>query len=298
MYSDSGSYFNSSMLFKASILTISFTTFYFYKTGKQFKFSPLSSQKTDTATAVVAEKPVLKKKRKTIYLTFDDGPDKGTKTVYNILKEEQVPATLFIVGEHVYGSTTQQNMYDSLKACNYFEMANHSYSHAFKNRFDKFYSEPDSAVVDFERSADSLHFSTNIVRTPGRNIWRTNSIKSTDIKLSATAADSLYSKGFTAVGWDVEWHYNKYQRLVQTDSEILTMIDSAFAKKQTKTANHLVLLAHDRTFKTAEDSTSLRNFIVRIKKEDVYSFAVISQYPGLTKDSLEKKHLGTTALTK
>ncbi|MFN0081292.1 MAG: polysaccharide deacetylase family protein [Ferruginibacter sp.] len=289
MESDSGSYFNSSMLFKASILTISFTTFYFYKTGKQFKFMPLSAQKTDTATAVIAEKPVLKKKRKTIYLTFDDGPDKGTKTVYNILKEEEIPATLFIVGEHVNGSSTQQNMYDSLKACNYFEIANHSYSHAFNNRFDKFYSEPDSAVLDFERSADSLHFSTNIVRTPGRNIWRTNNIKSTDIKLSETAADSLYSKGFIAVGWDLEWQYNNEQRLVQTDSEMLIMIDSAFAKKQTKTVNHLVLLAHDRTFKTMEDSTSLRNFIMRMKKQEVYDFAVISQYPRLLKDSLQRK---------
>ncbi|MCY7291231.1 MAG: hypothetical protein LH615_03525, partial [Ferruginibacter sp.] len=155
--------------------------------------------------------------------------------------------------------------------------------------FNKFYSEPDSAVKDFKRSADSLHFSTHIVRTPGRNIWRTHGIKSTDIKLSATTADSLYSKGFTAVGWDVEWHFNNAQRLVQTDSEMVNIIDSAFAKKQTKTVNHLVLLAHDRTFNISDDSASLHNFIIRLKKKDEYEFAVISGYPGLVKDTLNSK---------
>lgn len=289
MDSDSGSYFNSSMLFKASILTISFTTIYFYKTGKQFNVSPSALAKPDTVVTVTATKPMVKKKKKTIYLTFDDGPDKGTRIVYNILKQEATPATLFIVGEHVYGSRTQQNMYDSLKACNYFELANHSFSHAFRNNFNKFYSEPDSAVQDFERSADSLHFSTGIVRTPGRNIWRTNDIKSTDIKLSTTTADSLYRKGFTAVGWDVEWHFNDAQRLVQTDSEMVNMIDSAFAKKRTKTADHLVLLAHDRTFKTTEDSASLRRFIVRLKKREDFEFNVISKYPNLVKDTLNSK---------
>ena len=285
---DSGSYFNSSMLFKASILTISFTTIYFYKTGKQLNIQPVAVQQKEPLAVVVIKPQIVKKKKKTIYLTFDDGPGKGTKVVYNILKQEEIPATLFIVGEHVYDSRTQQNMYDSLKACNYFELANHSYSHAFKNNFNKFYSEADSAVHDFVRSADSLRFTTSIVRTPGRNIWRTNNIKSTDIKLSTATADSLYSKGFTAVGWDVEWHFNDEQRLVQTDSEMVNMIDSAFAKKRTKTSDHLVLLAHDRTFKTTDDSASLHRFILRLKKRSEYEFAVISNYPGLDKDSLRR----------
>ena len=76
---------------------------------------------------------------------------------------------------------------------------------------------------------------------------------------------------------------------MQTDSEMINIIDSAFAKKQTKTINHLVLLAHDRTFKTTDDSASLHHFIQLLKKKDEYEFAVISQYPGLLKDSLNRK---------
>ena len=227
--------------------------------------------------------------KKTIYLTFDDGPDKGTKTVLDILKEEQIPATLFIIGQHVYGSRLQQQIYDSIKGCNYFEIANHSYSHAFRNRFNTFYSEPDSAVHDFERCEDSMHFTSNIIRTPGRNIWRTQNITSTDMKASEVTADSLYSKGFTAVGWDVEWHYDNDQKLIQTDSEMVNIIDSAFAHNKTKTYGHLVLLAHDRTFKTCDDSVRLRKFITALKQKDEYDFEVVSRYPGLTKDTITVK---------
>ena len=87
----------------------------------------------------------------------------------------------------------------------------------------------------------------------------------------------------------MEWHFNDAQKLVQTDSEMINIIDSAFAKKQTKTPNHLVLLAHDRTFKLSDDSASLHHFIQHLKKKDEYEFVVISEYPGLLKDSLNRK---------
>ena len=289
MDSDQSGYFNSSMLFKASIITLSFTAIYFYKTERQFNFMKMPVAKNDSVVTTPVKQPIAKKKRKTIYLTFDDGPDKGTKTVMDILKDESIPATLFIIGEHVYGSKLQQQIYDSLKGCNYFEIANHSYTHALENRFNKFYSEPNITVEDFQRCSDSLHFSTNIIRTPGRNIWRTQNISCTDIKTSSAAGDSLYSKGFTAVGWDVEWHYNANQTLVQSDTEMVHEIDSAFAHSNTKTAGHLVMLAHDRTFKTCNDSLSLRRFVTALKHKNEYDFEVVSKYPGLTKDTVCSK---------
>ncbi len=289
MDSDQSGYFNSSMLFKASIITLSFTAIYFYKTERQFKVMKMPVAKNDSIVTAPVKQPIAKKKRNKIYLTFDDGPDKGTKTVMDILKDEQIPATLFIIGEHVYGSKLQQQIYDSVKGCNYFEIANHSYTHALENRFNKFYSEPNITVEDFQRCSDSMHFSTNIIRTPGRNIWRTQNISSTDIKTSSAAGDSLYSKGFTAVGWDVEWHYNANQTLVQSDTEMVHEIDSAFAHSNTKTAGHLVLLAHDRTFKTCNDSLSLRRFVTALKQKNEYDFEVVSRYPGLTKDTVSSK---------
>jgi peptidoglycan-N-acetylglucosamine deacetylase len=288
MDADPEGYFNSSMLFKATILTISFTTFYFYRQGKPIFTMDKTMAKKDTLAKVDNSKPAAKKKKKTIYLTFDDGPCKGTKTVLAILKQGQVPATLFIIGEHVYGSKTQLAIYDSAKACSLLLIANHSYTHAFENKFYKFYNQPDITTNDFKRCADSLHFTSNIIRTPGRNIWRTASISSTDLKASAAAGDSLYSKGFRAIGWDVEWNFNDAQRLVQTDTEMLKIIDSVFAHKETKTNNHLVVLAHDRTFLHADDSTKLLHFISALKKKDEYDFEMVSQYPEQIKDTTTK----------
>ena len=198
-------------------------------------------------------------------------------------------ATLFIIGEHVYGSKEQLAIYDSLKESSLIEIANHSYTHAFENKFYKFYSLPNDAAQDFKRCADSLHFTNNIIRTPGRNIWRTENIHSTDLKASTAAGDSIQSSGFTAVGWDMEWHFTNTQRLVEDDSEMVKNIDSAFARNETKTKNHLVLLTHDRTFAKPEDSAKLHRFITALKVKDEYDFEMVSEYPGLTKDAIAEK---------
>jgi len=277
---DSGGYLNNSTIFKTSVLTIAFSSFYFYRTEKHFSNFKQPLAETDTVVTVSKKELRPVKKKKTIYLTFDDGPNKGTRNVMRIVKQENIPVTLFVIGEHVYGSRYQSAIYDSVSNDELFEIANHSYTHAFENRFDKFYAVPDSAVKDFIRCADSLQLTSRIIRTPGKNIWRTDSISSTDIKRSTAAADSLQSKGFRAVGWDLEWHFNDQQRLVQSMDQMLNEVDSVFTNNKTKTVDHLVLLAHDQVYANSEDSASLQNFIIRLKGKDEYNFETVSEYPG------------------
>jgi peptidoglycan/xylan/chitin deacetylase (PgdA/CDA1 family) len=275
-----GGYFSSSTLFKTSLLTIAFSTFYIYETKKRATIFKPVSVKADTAVTVKLA-PVVAKKKKTIYLTFDDGPNKGTRKVMDIMDAEKIPATVFIIGEHVYGSKEQRTIFDSLITNKLFEIANHSYSHAFENKYRQFYDQPDSMVKDFARCADSLQLTTNIVRTPGRNVWRTSTVNSTDIKTTSAAADSLQRNGFKAIGWDLEWHFTNDQKLVQSDTLLLQQIDSLFAKNKTKMPNSLVLLAHDRTFLSPADSSALHRLIIALKKRDDYNFETVSQYPGL-----------------
>ncbi|MCP9750424.1 polysaccharide deacetylase family protein [Ferruginibacter sp. HRS2-29] len=275
-----GGYFNSSTLFKTSLLTIAFSTFYIYETKKRATLFKPVIVKADTVVTVKLA-PVVAKKKKTIYLTFDDGPNKGTRKVMDIMDAEKIPATVFVIGEHVYGSKEQRAIYDSLIINKLFEIANHSYSHAFENKYRQFYDQPDSMVKDFARCADSLQLTTNIVRTPGRNVWRTSTVNSTDIKTTSAAADSLQRKGFKAIGWDLEWHFTNDQKLVQSDTLLLQQIDSLFAKNRTKMPNSLVLLAHDRTFLSPADSSALHRLIIALKKRDEYNFETVSQYPGL-----------------
>ena len=220
------------------------------------------------------------KYKKTIYLTFDDGPNTGSRIISNILKEEQIKGTLFLIGLQVYADEINIKNYHQLKQNKWVELANHSYTHAFRNRFDYFYDHTDSAVKDFQKCEDSLHFSTNIVRTPGRNIWRLDSIHFSDNKKSNITCDSLHSKGFTLLGWDLEWQYNRKHRLIQSDSLLLQQIQRLFSEVgHTRTPDHLVILSHDITFITPEDSASLHRLIINLKQKNEYNFEFVSRYP-------------------
>ena len=226
--------------------------------------------------------PVVKKKTKKIYLTFDDGPNRGTRNVMEVLKEDSIPATFFIVGQHVYGSKAQRMTWDSLLAMPDVELCNHSYTHAMRNHFQKFYSNPDTVVKDFQRTQDSLHLTNNIVRAPGRNCWRMDSLNYTDIKKSKTAIDSLEKAGFTVIGWDLEWHFNPQTLRVQNSADaLLKQIDSVFRRGRTKIPEHLVLLAHDQVYQSKVDLSELKDLIQKLKQKDGYELALLKDYPAI-----------------
>ena len=110
-----------------------------------------------TAKATPAQPPpkVVKKQKKKIYLTFDDGPNRGTQNVLDIVQQEQVPATFFIVGEHVFASLQQARTWDSLQHAENIEICNHSFTHAH-NHYSKFYEEPGTVVEDMEMTKEKL----------------------------------------------------------------------------------------------------------------------------------------------
>jgi hypothetical protein len=267
----------ASQLFKTALITIVFSTCHYEiktTTYHPIKRSGPSPQSVSKPVALIK-----KKKKKTVYLTFDDGPNKGTRKVMHIAEEERVPVTLFIVGEHVFASQFQNETMDSLMESDMIEIANHSFTHAH-NQYQKFYTHSDSVVCDFKRCADSLGLTNNIVRTPGRNIWRTQNVNSTDLKSTTGPADSLSNKGYTLVGWDLEWHYDNNLCLKNCADSIFKQIDSAFARGKTKNKDHLVLLAHDQVYADTDDSVQLRILVNKLKKSD-YDLEFISKYPGI-----------------
>jgi peptidoglycan/xylan/chitin deacetylase (PgdA/CDA1 family) len=229
-------------------------------------------------------KPLVKKKKKKIYLTFDDGPNKGTRNVMSIVEQEQVPVTFFVIGEHTDASKLQRVLWDSLQVLDdsLVQLCNHSYTHAWHNHFDKFYEHPDSVVKDFQHCRDSLGLQNNIVRTPGRNSWRIDTLQCTDLRKSISAIDSLQLSGFIVIGWDLEWHYNpKDLTLESNEDELLEQIDSLFSKGKTKSPAHLVILAHDQVYADPDDSAELHRLIKKLKMRQEYSLELVGHYPGV-----------------
>lgn len=241
------------------------------------------TSKPPTATVVKenATKPPAKKKKKKIYLTFDDGPNRGTGKVLNIMQQEAVPVSFFIVGEHVFASMGQQQIWDSLKMATQIDLCNHSYTHAWHNRFNTYYQHPDSVVSDFTRCHDSLVLNNTIGRTPGRNAWRIDTLQYTDLSKSKAAVDSLQNAGYIIMGWDLEWHYDGKTLVVKNNAAaLLQQIDSVFANNKTKLPDHLVLLAHDQVYADATDSAELHNFIKLLKNSD-YELELVTHYPAI-----------------
>ena len=234
-------------------------------------------QKVDS----IAKVSVLKNK---IYLTFDDGPNKGTLNVLNALKEDSVPSSFFIVGRHVSGSPEQTATWEQLQADSAIQLCNHSYSHAL-NQYKKYYRHPGSVVEDFKLNQQQLRFNNNLVRMPGRNAWRIDSIDHTDIKESKASIDSVHQAGFDIMGWDVEWMYDRKTLSLTTDTDLLLrQIQNLLVSGKTRTPDHLVLLVHDQAFRSEASVKKLHYLIQHLKNNPEYVLSLADSYPGIKKD--------------
>lgn len=220
--------------------------------------------------------------KKKIYLTFDDGPNTGTRVVMNILKEAQVPATFYMIGLHRYGSPMQAKLWEEVNAEPSFEVCNHSFSHGYHNNFAKFYTDVDGAVNDFISNDDSLKFNNTICRAPASNVWRLPGLREGHTYHNRTKVlDSLFKLGYLFTGWDWEWRYNgRSQKAIQTPDQLLKEMDSIFNMKLTRHKDHMILLAHDLVYADSADAAMLREFIFKLKDNPKYELRPISQYPG------------------
>lgn len=243
----------------------------------------LSSQ----SAKVISSKPDVPDdpNKRYIYLTFDDGPNRGTSNLLKITNKYQIPITAFVVGKHAYDSKTQSKELKELENDKLVEIANHSYTHAL-NRYSEFYKNPENVIHDFDRARDSVQFKNKYARTPGRNIWRTANINSTDLKSSKIAADELQRSGYTLVGWDLEWKPTNAMKLKGTHQEMAKRVDSIFFNDLEKTSRHLVFLTHDQYLQDDDSVQELDLFISGLKNSNRFEFRKISDYPNIN-DILE-----------
>lgn len=238
-------------------------------------------QRRADSLAKAAVTPVKKKKH--IYLTFDDGPNKGTRNVLQAVKDDSVPASFFIVGKHVFDSPEQKATWELLKADSAVQLCNHSYSHA-NNRYTSYYEVPANTVGDIEKNQSLLVFTNNVVRMPGRNAWRIDSINHTDIKESKEAIDAVHKAGFAIMGWDIEWMFDHKTLTPDPDTDLLLRrIQNMLDANKTRLPDHIVVLAHDQSFQKQEDIDKLHYFIQQLKNNDEYELMLAGNYPGAKK---------------
>lgn len=104
---------------------------------------------------------------KTMYLTFDDGPsEENTRKVLDILRERNIKATFFLVGENVrnHPEVARQIVAEG-----------HTIGiHCDNHDYDALYESVDSYVADFEKARQTVYevtgVETNLFRFPGGSI--------------------------------------------------------------------------------------------------------------------------------
>lgn len=238
------------------------------KVYKQYEFQIIEMQKQEEQMKKTYRNPVLtdigKKNIDNIYssnykrafLTFDDGPSVVTTTILEVLKQENVKATFFMLGSRV------EKMPDIVKKA-YEEghyIANHGYSHVYSS----IYESPESVLNEYNmcnnavRNAIGLSdYNSHLFRYPGGFVGgRYNEIKLKSEKL-------LLDNEIMHIDWNA----------LTGDSEKKDLTPEYLMERLKNTINgkdSIVILMHDA--QTKEITADILPEIIKYVREQGYKF--------------------------
>lgn len=249
--------------------------------GSQQSKSADSTQKKAVVNTMVPGTPIhYDSSKRYIFLTWDDSPQPpGTQNCARTFREQGVKATFFSVAAHYNIDPLRKRILDSLKkAYPEFLVANHSYTHAFRDNYSFYYTHVDSAVNDILKAQQDMQIPLKIVRLPGRNTWAGNG-EFRGPKTSEKVARRLDSLGYKIIGWDIEWQFIKGNIPKQSATALAKEVNDKFDIGYTNQPNTMVILAHDRMFAKQQYVDSLKTFIQLLKQDPRNVFETIDHYP-------------------
>ena len=198
--------------------------------------------------------------KKIAYLTFDDGPYLKTYQVLDILKENDVRATFFVLGKDA--SDRYQRIVNEGHT-----LANHTYYH---NIGKGLYKSADSFIGQVTLLEDYLYnitgYKTSLVRFPG------GSETANAFKVKDSIVDQLHSKGYKYVDWTCETGDGSDKRLAQKS-------EWNWYKDTCKDQKIMVLLMHDYH----QGTIDILNDIIKDLKSKGYLILPLSNKSVMTK---------------
>lgn len=209
--------------------------------------------------------------KKVVYLTFDDGPTKNTLKNLEVLKNEGVKATFFVIGE-----LAEQNS-DILKQVHDegHEICIHTYTH--KN---KIYESKSSYLNDYNKAFEVVtevlgHEPSKFMRMPGGSSTRV-----TDKYTLKSIRDELCDEGLYYVDWNVS-----LEDAIHKNTPVDTLLNT-FRKELKKTyidPNTIIVLMHDG----ASNSTTPEALpsVIKYFKENGYEF---KNFRDITQEEFDK----------
>lgn len=216
-----------------------------------------SGNKTEITRTVVVKSPISGS-GKVIYLTFDDGPSRTiTPGILDILKEENVKATFFVVHKDPSLQYLIKQAYNEGHT-----IALHSYSHNYK----QIYAASSNYFADLYAIQSEVKAITGvaptIIRFPGGS---SNTVSRFNPGIMSYLAGDVVNKGFRYFDWNVE---SGDAGKAQTANDVYQNVINGLKLK-----NNVVLM-HDfeNNYKTLH---ALRD-VIREAKQRGYIFAPIT----------------------
>ena len=199
---------------------------------------------------------------KIAFLTFDDGPSTTvTPQILDILKEEGVKGTFFVLGQQLEseeGAALLKRIYDEGHA-----IANHTYSHNYKKLYPGRNLDLNAFVNDInatEKKAKEIlgeNFNINVVRCPGGYM----SWKGMDELKNYLKENNKASIDWNALNGDAEGKKRSPQ-------ELLNRFNQSFGNNDIE-----VILMHD-TYRKENTAKMLKQLINELKGKG-YSFKTL-----------------------
>lgn len=197
--------------------------------------------------------PKLSPNAKIAYLTFDDGPSaNNTPKILDILKENNIKATFFVIG-----SMVKQNpeMLKREKAEGH-TIGNHTYSHDY----GYLYSSQDNFLNDLKKNEDTISsvigdYDKKLIRFPGGSFNR--------LSYQMAAENS----GYKYIDWNEETGDGEYQY-----PQVDVLVNNF--KKYDVGQKRMVILMHDASTKQA--TVEALPIVIKILKNQGYQFRPIT----------------------
>ena len=214
---------------------------------------------------------------RTVYLTFDDGPRNSTPDILTVLEEEKVPATFFLIGEHIQIDASRLETFQRLQSSPWVQIGNHSFSHTHEEYF-RFYSQPEAMLPDFQKNNVILGLLSPpyLTRLPGRIDWYFNQSYINDISYPLAnrvpvpeGVRLLYENGFVIYGWDVEWR-RFFSPMVESPETVVGKIKRRFRTGNSVKPDKVVLLMHDQHFNGERGMAEIHTLIQLLRQEGYY----------------------------
>lgn len=176
-------------------------------------------------------KNIYHSETKRAFLTFDDGPSKNTNDILNILKDNNIKATFFVLGSQVeiFPETTNR-IYDE----GHF-IANHGYSHKYSSIYqstEQILNEYNQCNQIVANTINVPEYNSHLFRFPG------GSVGGKYAKIKSQAVPVLEQNDILYVDWNSLT--GDSEQVNPTEEYLMNNL-----QKTTEEKNSLVVLMHD-----------------------------------------------------